>query len=229
MKESLEKNEFFDESWPDFIRIFEEPHIKDNSARITSMARELDISIEEAVNLFNYSMDLGINIYDLRDKKVLDVGSGDGRFKELISKLVGENGVLKFDRFIIPGETVDVLGIADKLPFRDGIFEYILAHASVPIMQIAEQSHGQILGAIKEMIRVVSEGGIIKIYPVEIRRSEVSGDKYDPFLLARSKQLHQSLVDGLGKIHKESPNIKFKIIRINTGPNKFAGRLEIYK
>ncbi|MFA6525930.1 MAG: class I SAM-dependent methyltransferase [Candidatus Buchananbacteria bacterium] len=87
-------------------------------------------------------------IYKYRDsdKVVLDLGCGDGNYKDLFPKRIG------FDHR--PGINVDVVGDAHQLPFEDGKFDIILC------TEILEHLHSPQI-AIKEMERVLKPGGLL--------------------------------------------------------------------
>jgi len=104
-------------------------------------------------------------------KRILDVGAG--------SNPQEHEGIVKLDVFALPH--VDVAGMAEKLPFRDGVFDAVvsgavLEHVSNPFMA-ADQMH-----------RVLKEGGEVYIetaflqpvhaYPNHFFNMTVSGAQY---------------------------------------------------
>lgn len=117
---------------------------------------------------------------DLRNKKILEVGSGQA----YVAEEAKEKGIdiLSFDfvygtakgrrifqeyshtqhKYIPIKDPNSVGGVAESLPFADEVFDFVLAYSSVPkfsnSIEVAE-------AAIDEMIRVLKPGGELRIFP----------------------------------------------------------------
>jgi SAM-dependent methyltransferase len=93
--------------------------------------------------------------HDLKDKKVLDIGAGSGYLQDVVSDYTGLDISPTAKRFF---RKPFVLGSAIALPFPDNHFDavwsiFVLEHIPTP-----EQ-------ALREMRRVVKDGGYIYLFP----------------------------------------------------------------
>jgi len=178
---------------------------------------------DEAFVFVLYCTNLDVKPEDLKEKKVLDVGSGSGYFKKSLEKIIGKSDFVNFDRDIFEDEdqSLDVLGLAESLPFKDESFDLILTHCSTPVMLATGGNFELIAPTVKELLRVVSRGGTIKIYPVDFGDKELGG-------LANPAGREM-----FGLIKKEiqeaDRNFKFKIIKIKSELGDYGTLIEIKK
>ena len=96
-----------------------------------------------------------VHEHDLEDKKVLDIGAGRGYLQDVVSDYTGLDISPTAKRFF---RKPFVLGSATALPFPDNHFDavwsiFVLEHIPAP-----EQ-------ALREMRRVVKDGGYIYLFP----------------------------------------------------------------
>ncbi|MDP4000740.1 MAG: class I SAM-dependent methyltransferase [bacterium] len=122
--------------------------------------------MERGRNLEEYLSSLSLTIGDLRDKVILDVGSGKGRFTEQLRE-EGIETAYSVDPFIEPGEHKSsqgvVQGFAETLPFRDETFDLEVALYSVPYYSKTKE---QVCAAFHQILRALKPGGEIRIFPL---------------------------------------------------------------
>jgi ubiquinone/menaquinone biosynthesis C-methylase UbiE len=125
-------------------------------------------------NLPKYLERLNLKPEDLRDKKILDVGSGVGRFaaeaKDFgVEDVVSLDPGLKLKRNREKSKKIGagaaMAARADALPFRDGSFDLVLNSFSVPMWS---ESPGEMEETFREELRTLRPGGEIRIAPVMI-------------------------------------------------------------
>ncbi len=134
-------------------------------------AEKFNLSGEEAEALDYYLFFLDLNVNELVGKKVLDIGSGRGSFKKALQKIVEikDGEFVNFDLNVFDEEekqSINVLGTAETLPFKDESFDFVLANFSVPVMQATAGIIEVVPQTLEEMTRVVRKNGVIKVYPV---------------------------------------------------------------
>ena len=108
----------------------------------------------EAVNLKN-RVETFIRDYDLQDRKVLDVGSGDGYLQDLVADYTGLDIAKTAARYY---HKPLVHGTATAMPFEHNTFDaiwtiWVLEHIPNPEAALAE------------MRRVVKPGGLLYLHP----------------------------------------------------------------
>lgn len=143
--------------------------------------------------------DLGLNVNDLRGKKILDIGSG---LNQLANELKGEGlDIVSLDPFYALSrneresvyergyedgpeklkELLDklessnpasqlVAGRSETLPFADESFDFIISHYGSPFY--AENTE-QIEFFFLELSRVLKRGGESRIYPTWLKHSSI--------------------------------------------------------
>ncbi|MBI2057380.1 MAG: class I SAM-dependent methyltransferase [Candidatus Yanofskybacteria bacterium] len=192
-------------------------------------AEKFNLSEEEAETLDYYLFYLGLDVNELVGKKILDVGSGGGNFKKALQKIVEikDGEFVNFDVNIFDEEgqrSINVLGTAETLPFKDESFDFVLANFSVPIMQFTRQEIELIPETLREMVRVVRGGGIIKIFPVggEIRTGSISYDN-------AYSQLFPIVMGELKKIDLKTSLTEVKITQFSKEEGLYEVALQITK
>lgn len=132
----------------------------------------------EEVNVF-----LGIKESDLRNKDILDLGSGNAHVAQGLS---GKAKVYSIDAYLTPVEphkspgdstprygkeayenakSRAVIGLAEQLPFKEESFDYVLALFSVPFHSPDEIHLEQ---ALREVVRVLKPNGEARLGPVHM-------------------------------------------------------------
>lgn len=131
----------------------------------------IDMSVHDKENpeqIFrDYLDDLKLFPEDF-DKKILDVGSGAGHFAKWASEHGVSNNIVSIDKYNADPLTPNpVRGEAEKLPFKDGSFELIISHASMPmLLYFEEDTQKAIKEALSEFLRVLKTDGEIRLAPV---------------------------------------------------------------
>lgn len=131
--------------------------------------------------LKSYLRGLNLSPEELRDKKILDVGSGSGRFAEEAKKAGIEN-VYSFDPSLASGAVREksgergvtskaVAGQAEEMPFADESFDLVVNNFSLPMWSESPQAMRQ---AFAEELRVLRPGGELRLAPVIKIGDEVS-------------------------------------------------------
>lgn len=183
--------------------------ISQENSEIAYFEKKFKLSYEEARALFQYGYDFNLGTDEILNKKIIDIGSGDGSFKSALKKIgVDGNLIVNFDRNFNDEffKNTDVVGDAKSLPFKDEGFDIAIAHCSVPVMQATIQNYNDIPSAIKEMLRVVKKGGKVKIFPIAVADKTVGPQFRKDYLRMGSIALEE-----LDKIYQGDKNIKIKI------------------
>lgn len=105
-----------------------------------------EASVDDPVSRHPYSLESLKIIEDHRDEWVLDLGAG--------GKLQRWDNVVQIDIFRYP--MTDVVGSADRLPFRDNSFGAVVSQAVFEHLQYPQ-------AAVEEIRRVLKPGGVVKI------------------------------------------------------------------
>ena len=105
-----------------------------------------EASVDDPVSRHPYSLESLKIIEDHRDEWVLDLGAG--------GKLQRWDNVVQIDIFRYP--MTDVVGSADRLPFRDNSFGAVISQAVFEHLQYPQ-------AAVEEIRRVLKPGGVVKI------------------------------------------------------------------
>lgn len=164
----------------------------------------------------SYLESLNLSLDDLRDKKILDVGSGAGRFSaeakaegvENIISLDPELGLQELkERAKELGATKLVGAKAEAMPFKDESFDLILNNFSLPMWSESPEALDQ---AFREELRALRPGGEIRIAPVMVFGGEVTGyftpesEDYDKFV---------EVWDKLMEKWKNDPTLEVRVIQ----------------
>lgn len=185
-----------------------------------------DLTELEAEALIRYLENVNLTLEDLKNKKVIDIGSGPGDFRKALKKIGSEFEIINFDDFLYYDEDPDaVRGNAQDINFPDESFDLVVAYGSVPLSTSFREQYDLIPSAIKEMIRIVKSGGMVKIFPVAINNPAFPEGREGHSKMAAA------VFDELEKIHNLDPGLKIKITRIKDSSNPSATRqlLEIFK
>lgn len=97
-----------------------------------------------------------IERYGLKDKKVLEIGSGNGKFQNVVDDYTGIDVSESAKKFYTKAYVVIRNG--KDYPFSDETFDFIFTHATFE--HIPDVNH-----ALKEMMRVTKRGGILFFNP----------------------------------------------------------------
>lgn len=177
---------------------------------------------EEVEVVVRYLETFSLSLESLVGKKIIDVGSGLGNFKKGLNKLGKNFDVVSFDRGMAWEGTMDVKGDALKMPFQDESFDLELAYGSTPLMYATRNEFRSIPSVIKEMLRIVRKGGVVKIFPVAIDNPGF------PEGQGRYSKMASQILGVMDEIHKQNPDFKIKITEIKDGP-AVRQLLEIFK
>lgn len=115
-----------------------------------------------------YCKYFGFQPEELRGMNILDIGAGDSNFADTVNS-TGANVVrldAKYSEKPPCGNADAVTGIVQALPFKSGSFD--LALASFSLYWVATDVDKALL----EMIRIVRDNGLIKIFPTLIEGNE---------------------------------------------------------
>ncbi len=184
-----------------------------------------DLTELEARALVRYLENLNLTLENLKNKRVIDIGSGSGDFKKALKKVGNGFEIINFDDFFYNEDPDAVRGGAHRIDFPDGSFDLVIAYGSVPLSTSLRGQHDLIPPAIREMIRIVKPGGAVKIFPAAIDNPAFPEGK------KRHSEMAAIVFDELDKIHSSNPSLKIKITRIKDSNNPPATRqlLEIFK
>jgi len=135
----------------------------------------------DSIDFHTQLRELGLTVESLKDKSVLDIGSGGARFAEGVKDEKINTNIISLDpkygspenlkKKITAGEdnTMErikekrlsaVVGLAESLTFADESFDLVIANCSVPYYQPDKDLKEK---SISEMIRVLRQGGEARI------------------------------------------------------------------
>lgn len=171
-------------------------------------------------NFPKYLEYLNLRIEDLRDKKILDVGAGAGRFaaeaKEFgVEDVVSLDPGLKSERTREKAKKIGagavLAGRADTLPFQDESFDLILNNFSVPMWS---ESPEEMEKTFREEVRALRPGGEIRIAPVMI-----VGELVTAYFTPEDEHYEElvSSWDGMLDEWRSDPTLRVKIIQSPDG------------
>lgn len=130
-------------------------------------------SVEEE-SFKGYVGDLRLTPEDF-NKVILDVGAGEAYF----AKWAKDHNISSKIYSLEPSQDMTekekgIVGVAEKIPMPDEFFELIISKAAIPNIYLAEKNaHGKVLKSFSEMLRVLKEGGEIRLARVLL------GDTYE--------------------------------------------------
>ena len=126
-----------------------------------------DLELEKEETFREYIEDLKLTPEDF-NKKILDIGSGEGEFAAWAKEHGVSDNIYSLDSFHSPGNSKKgVRGDAEKLPFKDESFDMVISHGSMPMLLHEKKDPKMALrNTISEMLRVVKENGEIRLAPI---------------------------------------------------------------
>src|SRR3989344_4481862 len=155
----------------------------------------------------NYFEDLRLDKENLRDKKILDIGSRESLF----AKWAKDQGVSTevynldlHDNFLQRQKSVQ--GAAEKLPFLDESFDLIVSHAAVPnefVLDIYPRK--RTTESINDMLRALKVNGEIRLGPL----GRLGDDKYPHY------KIYQALKKRLTELQNQG-KIEFRLVPLET-------------
>ena len=222
MKEAikeLEKKEVMrNKDWPDFVEYDERtfPTVKPMVQQARYLQEKFGLAQAEANDIIAYKNYLDFTFPELVDKKILDIGSGMGGFKQGLMKMgYRARNIVSLTRIynrVSKEQKLDIQGLAEFLPLKDESFDIAVANCSVPVMAASDGDFEIIPQIFKEMMRVVKRSGELKVYPVGGYHAE-----FDDRTNKSGARLTQIMRRELEKLHKEQPGTKIKISKVLFG------------
>lgn len=153
-----------------------------------------------------YVQNLGLLARDFYNKKILDVGSDTAEFARVAKQLGISDQVYSLERRpVLPEErTKAVQGQAERLPFKDGSFDLVISHYSVPNQPATEdpdyeRAKEKVLEIFEEMLRVTAPGGEIRMAGVPMDREPLEEHR----LFVQRKAVNRSAVEAFQAAHPE--------------------------
>ncbi len=146
---------------------------------------------------------LNLTPEDLKDKRILDVGSGVGHFAAEAKDFGAEDVVSLDPGFKLErnrekakkiGAGTAIAARADALPFRDESFDLILNNFSVPMWS---ESPEEMEKSFREELRTLQPGGEIRLAPVMVVGETITAyftpedEHYEELVLAWDKMLDE--------------------------------------
>lgn len=118
----------------------------------------------------DYVRNLELSEGDLK-KNILDVGSGEGLFAEYVKARGINPQIVNLELNIdLPQKNQTVQGSVESIPFADESFELVISHCSIPNIFLGEDDpeimKEKISKSLSEMVRVIKNGGEVRLGPV---------------------------------------------------------------
>ena len=218
IKESEKKEVMRNKDWPDFVEYDERtfPTVKPMVQQARYLQEKFGLAQAEANDIITYKNYLDFTFPELVDKKILDIGSGMGGFKQGLMKMgYRARNIVSLTRIynrVSKEQKLDIQGLAEFLPLKDESFDIAVANCSVPVMAASDGDFEIIPQIFKEMMRVVKRSGELKVYPVGGYNAE-----FDDRTNKSGARLTQIMRRELEKLHKEQPGTKIKISKVLFG------------
>lgn len=119
--------------------------------------KALESRKQEEAKLKEYFDDLNLSLEFLKNKKILDIGCHDLKFKNALSRRGSfDLTLVDKEKTQQKTETGIILADAQELPFSDNTFDLIISRASVFILS---EDKREVANAIAEAYRVLKVGG----------------------------------------------------------------------
>lgn len=171
-------------------------------------SKNFEISNDVKVQLEN----LGLTLDEI-EGRILDVGCGEAEFATEINKLTKADVISVDDTRWDNSPNNVVISDVRKLPFKDGAFDKVISHASIPNVFIGmysedfpelstEEIKKSIRNSFREIIRVLKSGSSAVMAPVRI------ADNYNS-----EKAFVHSLEEVINEIIKDGVDVSFELIR----------------
>ncbi|MGM0482863.1 MAG: methyltransferase domain-containing protein [Patescibacteria group bacterium] len=123
---------------------------------------------------------LGLPLSEIKGT-ILDIGAGDGQFAKDLENVTDVN-IISLDSDEISDSEKSVVSDARGLPFKDGSFDKVVSHASIPNVfinmyssEFSDLSKNEIKSAIlrsfNEILRVLKSGSSAVFAPVRIAQN----------------------------------------------------------
>jgi ubiquinone/menaquinone biosynthesis C-methylase UbiE len=121
---------------------------------------------------------VGLTVKDLEGKRVLDLGAGSCLI-ERVCREIGIDSVISLDKSEVGmSKRSDlsgrIIGDSRQIPLKDNSVDLIISHSAPPIFFRKEDN---ILQTFKEIERILSSGGEVRIWPALLR---CLADKLEP-------------------------------------------------
>lgn len=120
-----------------------------------------------------YMTNLGLKPEDITGR-VLDIGAGEAFFAKYIEKHNLSKQVVSLDiQDNFEYKKGALKATAEQLPFKDGEFDIVISHASIPralylelARENAEELRKKLQAILEEMLRIIRPGGQIRFGPI---------------------------------------------------------------
>ena len=140
--------------------------------------------------------DLRLDKEQLKEKKVLEIGSGEGSFSIGASKIGCEVFSIEpklcnkgFRDIVVDNpdfQKRSVAGLAQQIPFKDSTFNFVISHFCIPTWIPVGKKEGffdnEALAIIKEICRVLKGSGQGVFYPIsgaqEVEKEDNAFEEY---------------------------------------------------
>lgn len=179
-----------------------------------------------------YIYALNMTPEDYRNKKILDAGSGLGRFKGALQAMGIDADVTNFDdgeMYSTSGDyQVDVQGKVENMPFPDNTFDVAVLNWVFPNGFLDDSTDTSFMARqLRELVRVTKKGGGVIRYTPFRAYHKLFGEKQQAIYDEATRRAFNEL----DKLHKENPTLKVRLTRIDDdavdGQPEFDDILEI--
>ena len=178
----------------------------------------------DAMDFAGYLHDLDLKEENLSGKNILDIGSGNGGFKRAVEKTGLAKMCVALDEGKFNSAGMDVMGKAEKMPFKDESFDLELSRYSVPVMDATNGRFQFIPSVLREMVRVLRPGGDIKIHSICSYDST-----YDEETISKHQKMKAVVLEEIERLHDEDPELEFKLEKLVYEDVNYRMRLTIHK
>lgn len=193
---------------PDFVQFIESDTNRDDLEPLVQDYMRIGMSRmpANAIARYTYYMHTPVELYT-QIQSVLDVGAGEGYFKQGLAVLNPSTQVVTVDREASLHPDI-IAEATDMSEIPDNSFDVVVSNYSIPNNLDDDTPDDLMAKEIEEMYRVVKVSGVVIFKPIQIYYDK---NKSSPKRVEIEN--FNNVIKLIERLHKENPHAKFTIVR----------------